>query len=94
MKRRNFIVLVGSAAVVWSVAASAQQSERMRRIGFLTGLAESDPAMMRNMREFRLALQKLGWVDGQNLQLTIRYAAGDLDQARILAKNWLDCNRI
>ncbi|HLZ06569.1 MAG TPA: ABC transporter substrate-binding protein [Bradyrhizobium sp.] len=86
MKRRNFIVLIGSAAVAWPVAARAQQVERARRIGLLTGLAESEPSIARNIQEFRLALEKLGWIEGQNLQLTIRYAAGDIDQARVLAR--------
>jgi putative ABC transport system substrate-binding protein len=85
MKRRDFIVVIGSAVAAWPAAAHAQQSERPRQIGLLTGLAESEPSIARNMREFRLALEKLGWIDGQNLQLTIRYAAGDLDRARILA---------
>jgi putative ABC transport system substrate-binding protein len=71
---------------VWPLAARAQPSERTRRVGLLTGLAESEPSITRNLREFRLALEKLGWIDGQNLQLTMRYAAGDLEQARILAR--------
>jgi putative ABC transport system substrate-binding protein len=86
MKRRDFIAVIGSAVVAWPAAARAQQSERPRRIGLLTGLAESEPSITRNIREFRLALEKLGWIDGQNLQLTIHYAAGDLEQARKLAR--------
>jgi putative tryptophan/tyrosine transport system substrate-binding protein len=86
MKRRDFIAVIASAVVAWPAAARAQQSKRMRRIGLLTGLAESEPSITRNLREFRLALEKLGWIDGQNLQLTTRYAAGDLEQARILSR--------
>jgi putative ABC transport system substrate-binding protein len=86
MKRREFLTRVGGAAVAWPLTAGAQQGEHMRRIGVLMGLAESDPGTIHNMQELRLALQKLGWIDGQNLLLTVRYAAGDPEHARILAK--------
>jgi putative tryptophan/tyrosine transport system substrate-binding protein len=85
MRRRDFIALVGGVAA-WPLRVRAQQGARMRRIGVLMGLAESDPGTIHYLQELRLALQKLGWIGGQNLQFTIRYAAGDPKHARILAK--------
>jgi putative tryptophan/tyrosine transport system substrate-binding protein len=62
MKRREFITLVGSAAA-WPLAARAQQRERMRRIGVMMVNAESDQDGQRRIREFRQAVQQLGWSD-------------------------------
>src|SRR5215469_4354967 len=75
MKRRDFITLVGGAAAGWPVAAHAQQSDRMRRIGFLIGVA--DDANSRAMYEaFRQGLQQLGWIDGRNVRIEARFGAG------------------
>jgi hypothetical protein len=71
------LAALGGAAVAWPLAARAQQGERVRRIGVLMGLADTDPGTMHNVQELRLALQGLGWIEGQNVQLAIRYAAGD-----------------
>jgi len=60
MKRRAFITLLASAAVTWPVTARAQQPERMRRIGVLSGLAENDPEGRARIAAFRDGLQRLG----------------------------------
>jgi hypothetical protein len=59
VKRRSFIGLLGSAAVVWPLAARAQQPDRIRRIGVLNPFAENDPQVQANITAFRQALQKL-----------------------------------
>jgi putative tryptophan/tyrosine transport system substrate-binding protein len=83
--RRELLAALGGAAVAWPLAARAQQGERVRRIGVM-GLADTDPGTMHNVQELRLALQSLGWIEGQNVQLAIRYAAGDPERARVLAR--------
>ena len=82
MKRRAFIRLLGGAAVAWPVAARAQQSERMRRIGVLTNLAADDPEGQVRNTAFAQALAQLGWTVGQNLRIEHRWAAGDVERIR------------
>jgi putative ABC transport system substrate-binding protein len=76
MKRREFISLVSGAAA-WPLAARAQQGQRMRRIGILMAFAESDPQAQGFVNAFREGLQKLGWTEGQNIQIDIRWGATD-----------------
>jgi putative tryptophan/tyrosine transport system substrate-binding protein len=74
MTRREFIALLGGgAAAVWPLAARAQQPERMRRIGVLMGAVESDPARQSQLTAFRGALAKLGWREGSNLGIEVRW---------------------
>ena len=77
MKRRTFITLLGGAAVAWPLAARAQQPERMRRIGVLSHLSENDPTAQQFVAAFRQRLQELGWVEGRNAGIDIRWGAGD-----------------
>ena len=63
MKRREFITLLGGAAAAWPLAAGAQQSGRIRRIGVLMAAAESDRQVQSRLAVFRGELQKLGWTD-------------------------------
>ena len=84
MKRREFIAGLGSAAA-WPVAAGAQQRERVRRIGVVMAYAESDPNGQMQVAAFRQQLQKLGWLEGNNLQIDFRYAADDPARIRALA---------
>ena len=81
IRRRGFITLVGGAAATWSLVALAQQAERVRQVGMLSFGAESDPSsqLLRKMGE---ELVKLGWIEGRNLRIEYRFAAGDLDQTR------------
>src|SRR5712691_5401831 len=85
-RRREFVTLLGSAAAVWPLAAYAQQIERMRRISVLLGLAETDAGTKRYVQEFRRSLQALGWIEGQNVEIVYRYAAGNPERARALAR--------
>jgi putative tryptophan/tyrosine transport system substrate-binding protein len=81
MKRREFILALGGAAT-WPLAARAQQGERIRRIGVLMNLAEDDPESQARMSGFVQALQQLGWTDGRNVRIEIRWAAADPERFR------------
>jgi putative tryptophan/tyrosine transport system substrate-binding protein len=74
MQRREFIRLLGGAAVAWPLAARAQQPTRMRRVSVLLGLNETDPEAKARVKAFRLGMRDLGWVEGRNVQFEIRYA--------------------
>ena len=80
MRRREFLNLAGSAAV-WPVAAYAQQPERQKRIGVLTGIAGTDTQTKARLSAFLEELQRLGWTEGRNIKMDIRGAAGDIAAA-------------
>jgi putative tryptophan/tyrosine transport system substrate-binding protein len=86
VKRREFITLLGGAVVVWPLAARAQQAGTVRLIGVLMGFAESDPDARSWVAAFRSALTKLGWTEGTNLRIELRWSAGDADRMRTLAE--------
>jgi ABC-type uncharacterized transport system substrate-binding protein len=73
MRRRAFITLLGGAAAAGPLAASAQQSERMRRIGVLMPFTEQDPEAQARVTAFREGLQKLGWTEGRNIRIDFRW---------------------
>jgi putative ABC transport system substrate-binding protein len=77
MKRREFISLLGGVTVAWPLAARGQQPERMRRIGVLMNTAADDPTGQARLLAFAQALAQSGWTDGRNVQIDIRWAAGD-----------------
>jgi putative ABC transport system substrate-binding protein len=77
MRRREFITLLGGAAAAWPLKARAQQSERVRRIGVLMHVAESDPVYQDWVASFRDALAKLGWIEGRNLRINYCWAGDD-----------------
>ena len=85
MRRRDFITLVGGAAVAWPLVANAQRAERMRRIGVLVAYAESDPEAQARFVAFRQGLRELGWTEGHNLRMELGWGTGDPDRARTLA---------
>src|SRR6516165_7628167 len=85
MKRRKFITLLGSAAA-WPLVARAQQPERMRRIGVLMSRAADDPQAQARLAAFQQALQQLGWNDGRNVRIDIRWHESDADRARTYAQ--------
>jgi putative tryptophan/tyrosine transport system substrate-binding protein len=76
MRRREFIMLLGSAAA-WPLAARAQQGERMRRIGVLLATGQKDPDTPNRIAAMRQALQSFGWNEGKNLWIDIRFGDGD-----------------
>src|SRR5215813_11709252 len=81
MRRRDFLgAVVGSAA--WPLAARAQQSGSMRRIGVLMNFAADDPAAQARLTAFLQALQQLGWSNGGNVRIDIRWSAGDSERNR------------
>ena len=81
MKRREFITLLGGAAAAWPLAARAQQSERMRRIGVLMGSAADDPdGQARLTASYRA--EATGWTEGRDLRIDTRWGAGDFDLFR------------
>ena len=84
MRRRNFIQGIAASAA-WPFAARAQQRERMRSVGVLANLAEDDPEDRKRVEAFLQALQKLGWREGDNLQIDYRNASGKLETARKFA---------
>jgi len=90
MKRREFITLLGGAVVSWPLTARAQQPDRMRHIGVLMGYAESDRAAQSWLAAFRGALTKLGWTEGSNLRIELRWSANNPDRMRTLAKELVD----
>jgi hypothetical protein len=77
MRRREFITLVGGAAVGWPRVAGAQQVTT-RRIGVLHDLAETDPVAQSEVAAFRDALSDLGWKRSGSLQIEVRWGAGAL----------------
>jgi len=91
MKRRAFLTLLGSAVAAWPLAARAQQpTKRGRRIGVLIGFAETDPAVQSWLAAFRDALAKLGWTEGSNFQIELRWAGYDSDRMKTFAKELVD----
>jgi ABC transporter substrate binding protein len=86
MRRREFITLLGGAAVAWPLAVRAQQPNRVRRIGALMGYAESDSEAQANIAGFRDGLQKLGWTEARSVHIEYRWAAGDAELMQRFAK--------
>ena len=86
MRRRDFIkVIAGGAALAWPCGAIAQRPERLRRIGVLMSLAETDPEAQPRLTAFQQGLQDLGWTDGRNVRMDYRWAADDTNRARTYA---------
>ena len=89
MKQREFIGIAGGA-VAWPFAVRAQQPGQMRRIGVLIGFAENDPAVQSWLAAFRGALTKLGWTEGSNFRIELRWAGDDSDKMKTFAKELVD----
>jgi len=85
MRRREFIVGLGSAAA-WPFAARAQQGDSVRRIGVLSTLDENDPLAKSQLSAFTRALADLGWTDGRNVRMDLRWGRGDINRIRALAQ--------
>jgi ABC-type uncharacterized transport system substrate-binding protein len=85
LRRREFMTLLGGAAVAWSLPARAQQGERMRSIGVLMGIAADDAAGQARLAAFLQGLAQLGWIDGRNVRIDFRWGGGDAERNRGLA---------
>jgi putative ABC transport system substrate-binding protein len=85
MRRREFITLLGGAAVTWPRAVYAQQAHRMRRVGVLLNRVADDPEEQARLASFLQWLQELGWTEGRNVQIDYRWAAADADRSRTYA---------
>ena len=92
MRRREFITLLGGAAAAWPLAARAQKAGGMRRIGILVNGAEADPEMQVRIAAFRRELGQLGWVEGHNIRIDLRFSAADPERLPQLAKELLALN--
>ena len=88
MRRREFITFLGGAAA-WPLSARAQESQRMRRIGVLELGVESGN---RTVPAFTQALAGLGWTDGRNVRIDLRWYGDDINRMRALAQELAACN--
>ena len=82
MRRLEFITLIGGAAATWPLTARAQQPEPTRRIGVLMNRAADDRDGQARLGAFQQALQQLGWSDGRNVRMDIRWGENDIDRER------------
>jgi len=89
MRRRDFISLLGGAGV-WPLAAWAQPSGRAQKVAVLMPFAEGDPEGARELAAFARQLRQLGWIDGHNVRVEHRWAAGDSDRMQKLARELIE----
>ena len=82
MKRRDFIALLSGAAAAWPLAARTQQNEALRSVGVLMSVAANDPEGNDRFTAFRQGLQQLGWVEGRNVRIDVRWSGGNSDNIR------------
>src|SRR5262245_19357572 len=85
MKRRAFITLLGGAAA-WPVAARAEKSDGVRRVGVIMGFAENDEVWHAYLASFRQGLHELGWVDGRNIRFDYRFTGDSEERMRVMAE--------
>jgi putative ABC transport system substrate-binding protein len=83
--RRDFIAFLGGAATSWPLAVQAQQDGRMRRVGVLSGVAEDNQVTRANLTALREELAKLGWIEGRNLRIDLRFTLSDPARMRAYA---------
>jgi putative ABC transport system substrate-binding protein len=88
MKRRQFITLLVGTAATWPLAAHAQQTDRMRRIGVIFGGAEGDPDAVARFTAFLQVLQQLGWTEGRNIRIEYRWARVMPATLANMQRNW------
>jgi putative ABC transport system substrate-binding protein len=93
MKRREFMAMLGGAAAAWPLTARAQQSERMRRVGVLISFPEMDQEAQARYQAFRGGLADLGWIEGRNLRLDVRWAGPDIERQRTHARELVALSR-
>jgi putative ABC transport system substrate-binding protein len=90
MRRREFLGVIGATAAALPVVGRAQQPERMRRIGWMDFVPESDPATPARVSAFREGMEKQGWVIGRNLAIDYRWSIFDMERARAIAEELLN----
>ena len=89
MRRRDFLKAVAGSAAAWPLAARAQEGERVRRIGMLTGLSGEDTETKARIAAFLQELQKFGWTEGRNLRVDIRAGEGNAAPHENMRRSWL-----
>jgi putative ABC transport system substrate-binding protein len=93
VRRREFITLLGGAAAAWPLAARAQQpAERTRRIGMLVSNVETDPAVHGRIAAFRQSLEQLGWLEGRNVQIELRFTGDNYERLPQLVQEMVAFN--
>ena len=92
MRRREFVTLLGGAAASWPLKARAQEAQRIRRIGVLMALSESDRGAKALLDEFKRGLAESGWTDGGNILMDVRWTGGDVDLMHKFAKELVTLN--
>jgi putative ABC transport system substrate-binding protein len=90
MRRREFITRFSAAAAAWPLAARAQQPERVRRIGVIIEFDENDPEAKAYPSGLTRGLAQLGWIDGRNVRIDIRWAAASVERMQMFAKELVD----
>ena len=80
MRRRDLIAVIAGSVAAWPSVLSAQPAERIRVVGALMPYQGNDPRSQANLAQLRDALRDLGWTDGRNLHLEVRWAAGEMDR--------------
>jgi ABC-type uncharacterized transport system substrate-binding protein len=90
VRRRDFITLIGGAAVAWPLAARAQQPERMRRLGILMAIAENDPEGQQRVAALVQGLRESGWTEGGNIHIDYRWTGADVGRIRSAAAELID----
>jgi len=86
MRRRDFLGAMGSAVACASITAQAQQASQIKRISLLMTIAETEPEAQARLAAFRDGLREKGWIEGHNLQIDYRFAAGEPERARLAAR--------
>ena len=89
LRRRQFIAGIGALAA-WPMVARAQQPGRLQRIGVLMSWDDNDPEIKTFLSGFMQALAELGWTDGGNVRMEVRWAGGNVDRLRMFAKELVD----
>ena len=84
--RREFITLLGGSAAMWPLAAGGEQTDRMRRVGVLLALSESEPEGVAWTSALQHSLKQLGWIDGTNIRIDYRWSGTDPTRMEALAK--------
>src|SRR5262252_6877686 len=82
MRRRDFVKAIASSSVAWPLAARAQQTDQGRRVGVLMNVSPEHPEGQPYIAAFRQALQQLGWTEGRNIRIDIRWGENDVERDR------------